>query len=89
MGFNMSIELKDFRAKITLETDAVLEAINRTTGKDRSEIARDILHEWALKQIDMAIVLDRMLKAEGMPGIVSGVSGNARESQGVPGNRRD
>ena len=40
----MSAELKDFRGKITSETDAVLEAINRADGRDKSEIAREVLH---------------------------------------------
>lgn len=68
----MSIELKDFRGKITPETDAVLEAINRTTGKDKSEIAREILHKWASEQIDVASVLDTLLRREGISGIGGG-----------------
>jgi len=76
----MSAELKDFRGKITPETDAVLEAINRTTGRDKSEIAREVLHKWASEQIEVAMVLDRLMRAEGLPGIVSGVAGKIRES---------
>jgi len=68
----MSVELKDFRGKITPETDAVLEAINRTTGKDKSEIAREILHKWASDQIDVASVLDTLLRREGIAGIGGG-----------------
>jgi hypothetical protein len=69
----MSLELKDFRGKITPETDAVLEAVNRATGKDKSEIAREVLHKWAAEQVDIANLLDTMLRREGMGGIGSGV----------------
>jgi len=68
----MSIELKDFRGKITPEADVVLEAISRSTGKDRAEIARDVLHEWASNQINVATVLDTLMKREGMSGIAKG-----------------
>lgn len=39
----MSEELKDLRTKVTRRTNAVLEALNRATGRDKSEIAREIL----------------------------------------------
>lgn len=68
----MSLELKDFRGKITPESDAVLEALNRVTGKDKSEIAREVLHKWASEQIGVANVLDTMLRAEGLKGIDKG-----------------
>ncbi len=83
----MSAELKDFRAKITAETDAVLEAINRSDGRDKSEIAREVLHEWAMSRIHEATILDRLLQAEGLKGIVGGVSGNRREDEGVAGRK--
>lgn len=78
----MSAPLKDFRGKVTLETDAVLEALNRSTGRDKSEIARDVLHRWASDQIHAASVMHQLLTAEGLPGIAGGVSGNRRDSQG-------
>lgn len=83
----MSAELKDFRGKITIETDAVLEAINRAEGRDKSEIAREILHQWAMSRIHEATILDRLLQAEGLRGIVGGVSGNRREDEGVSGRK--
>lgn len=88
-GFAMSAPLKDFRGKVTAETDAVLEALNRATGKDKSEIARDVLHRWASDQIHAASVMHKLLQAEGLPGIDSGVAGNARESQGIAGSGRE
>lgn len=78
----MSAELKDFRGKITTETDAVLEAINRADGRDKSEIAREVLHQWAMSRIHEATILDRLLQAEGLKGIAGGVSWKMRESQG-------
>lgn len=77
----MGIELKDFRGKLTVETDAVLEAMNRRTGKDKSEIVRDIMHSWAMEQIDVARLADDILRREGVPGI-------AGERQGTSGKRR-
>lgn len=85
----MSAELKDFRGKITIETDAVLEAINRVEGRDKSEIARQVLHDWAMARIHESTVLDRLLKAEGLRGIDGGVSGSTGESQGIAGNCRE
>lgn len=64
----MSAELKDFRGKITTETDCALEAIARTTGHDRSEIVREILHKWALEKIHESTVLAGLLAREGLTG---------------------
>ncbi|HYF16300.1 MAG TPA: hypothetical protein VEA40_00425 [Ramlibacter sp.] len=85
----MSAELQDFRGKITPETHAVLEAQNQATGKDRSEIVRAILHEWALEQIHAANVLAQQLRAKGLTGNASGTGGNRRESRGASGNAGD
>jgi hypothetical protein len=76
----MAAELKDFRGKITVEAHCVLEAENRISGRDKSEIVRDILHDWALQRLNTAKVTDSLLKSEGMPGI-------AGESEGIAGNR--
>lgn len=62
----MSIPLIDFRGKVTPETDAVLEAIQRSTGRDKSEIARAWMHQIALKEIDAAIELRKILWREGI-----------------------
>jgi hypothetical protein len=72
----MSEPLKDLRAKVTPETDAVLEAVARATGRDRSEIVREVLHDWALIEIGKASMVHKMLRAEGLPGIGEGIAGN-------------
>jgi hypothetical protein len=64
----MSLELLDARIKITPETDAVLEAVHRATGKDRSEIARDVLHTWAENHIAESVLTMQLLKAKGLSG---------------------
>jgi hypothetical protein len=64
--YKMSLPLIDLRAKITIETDAVLEAVHRSTGKDKSEVVRDVLNRWAMSEIHAAIVLNKILKREGI-----------------------
>lgn len=64
----MSLELADARIKITQETDAVLEAIHRASGRDRSEIVREVLHAWAEKQIAESVLTMKLLEAKGLAG---------------------
>lgn len=65
----MSLELKDFRGKITVEADAALEAMNLVSGKEKSEIVREILHKWAMDKINEARLLDSALIGQGLSGI--------------------
>ena len=71
----MSLPLIDLRAKISAEADAVLEAVQRATGKDKSEIVRDVLHKWAVAEIHGANVLQGILKREGIGAPQQGVCG--------------
>ncbi|MGH9644178.1 MAG: hypothetical protein ACRD3Q_17370 [Terriglobales bacterium] len=64
----MSAKLKDFRGKITFETDVALEAEARMTGRDRSDIAREILHSWAAKKLHAATVLTDLALSKGIEG---------------------
>lgn len=66
----MSLELIDARIKITPETDCVLDSLHVASGKDRSEIARDVLHEWATRHIHESNLLARNLKSRGLTGNV-------------------
>lgn len=81
----MSLPLVDFRGKITHETDAVLEALHQATGRDRSEIVRDVLAQWADSKIHEASLIDQRLRREGLRGIAGGIAGNVREDEGAQG----
>jgi hypothetical protein len=81
----MSIPLIDFRGKITHEADAVLEAVHLATGRDRSEIVREVLHLWAESKIHEASLIDSRLRREGLRGIAGGTRGNMREDEGASG----
>lgn len=69
------MDLRDLRAKVTVETDCALDAHARATGKDRSEIVREVLHGWALQQIDTSTLLLRRLTAEGLSAPKGGGTG--------------
>lgn len=71
------MDLRDLRAKISVETDAALDAAQHATGKDRSEIVREVLHAWALGEIDKATVLLSRLRAEGLAVAHEGTRGRA------------
>lgn len=78
----MSAELKDFRGKITPEADCVIEAVARSKGVERQEVVREVLHAWAMGRIHGASVLNKLLRAEGLPGIGDGIAGQTRASGG-------
>lgn len=75
--------LYDLRAKVTPETMCALAAVARSQDADKSEIVRDILHKWAMRQIHGATVLARCLRAKGLAAAAEGISAAA---QGKPGN---
>jgi hypothetical protein len=79
----MSLDLKDFRGRVTPETDCVLTAEAQSTGRDRQEIVREILHEWAVQRIHGASVLNALLRREGLQGIDGGIEGKMRERAGT------
>jgi hypothetical protein len=81
----MSLPLVDFRGKLTHETDAVLEAIHQASGRERSEIVREVLAAWADSKIHEASLIDLRLKREGLRGIDGGMRGSVREREGVAG----
>jgi len=61
----MSLELIDARIRITHQTDGVVEAIARATGKERSEIMRDVLDKWASDEIHKASLITRFASSDG------------------------
>lgn len=67
------LELVDARIKITPETDCVLEAESRASGKDRSEIAREVLNAWAEKRIHESVLLHKLLEGKGLSGESKGM----------------
>ena len=69
-------DLRDLRAKVTVEADAVLDAESRVTGKDRSEIVRDVLHARASERIEVSTVLRARLEAEGIAVARKGMPGS-------------
>jgi len=75
----MSLELEDFRGKITKLAWCYLEAEHRATGEDQSAIARAVLHEWAEIKHRIAIEAQRLMEAKG-------TSGNVREHRQAPLN---
>jgi hypothetical protein len=74
----MSIDLKDFRGKITPEAHVALEAEARVSGRDRTEVAREILHVWAARQLHAASVLHGLATAQGIAGSVRDMRGQSR-----------
>jgi len=72
----MSQELRDFRGKITVEADIALESMAQAFRRDKSDIAREVLHNWALRKIMEANVMARRLRAEGITGEDQGIGGD-------------
>ena len=64
----MSADLRDFRGKITVEADIALESMAQAFKRDKSDIAREVLHNWALRKIMEANVMARRMRAEGIGG---------------------
>lgn len=52
--------------RVSVETDCVIEAEHRATGKDKSEIVREVLAAWANKKIHESSLLAGLLKAKGV-----------------------
>lgn len=78
----MSAELKDFRGKITAETDAWLRVKERRTGRDRSDLVREILHRHVLHEIEEASVLMDQMESQGLRAARRGASGSGLPQSG-------
>jgi predicted DNA-binding protein len=62
----VSLELRDLRLKITPETHCWLEAESRTTGKDKPQIVRELLHQYVLEKLNQSDIFNSLLVAEGL-----------------------
>jgi hypothetical protein len=68
----VALELKDVRAKLTPESHCVLMAYAEAHGLDASEVVRDLVAEWARKQVHVAELTRRNLAREGLAGANEG-----------------
>lgn len=73
----MAAELRDYRGRISVLADVVIDAKAKASGKERQELVREILDAWAEQEVHGASLLHAGLIAEGLPGIDSGVSGKS------------
>lgn len=62
----MAIPLKDFRCAISEQIDAALDAQAAAFGKDKAQVAREVLGEWARQKHREHIMYGRRLRANGM-----------------------
>lgn len=74
-GVCVKSDLRDLRVKITIETDTVLDALARVTGRDRNDVAREVLDKWAADRIQESSLIDARLKAEGLLALTEGAPG--------------
>lgn len=79
----MSLDLKDLRAKITVEADCAIEAVSRVRGVDRSEIVREVMHRWALQQIETCRVMHNLMRSEGAVGARAGTPAAGQGRSGL------
>lgn len=66
----MAEELVDFRGRITPLTDVYLEAECRATGREKSEVVREILHGWGMRRHEVQCHAAKALRARGIAGNV-------------------
>lgn len=75
----MARELRDaIRPKITVESHVALEWEAMRRGLDMNQIAREILHDWALTKLEEHRLLAELLHREGLGDSVRPRSGIAK-----------
>jgi hypothetical protein len=72
-------DLVDCRSKITAEADLMLEAIAKSTGKDKSELVREIVQGWFQSRWEEHEMIKRLFrgKREGAESAGEGKPGNS------------
>lgn len=58
--------MHDFRGNVTDETHVVLESIHRVTKRTHQDIAREVLHQWAIDRLHEASLMHQLAKGEGI-----------------------
>ena len=61
----MAVPLKDFRLGISEQIDAALDAQAAAFGKDKAQVAREVLGEWARIKHREHIMYGKRLRANG------------------------
>ncbi len=61
----MATPLKDFRCAITEQIDAALDAQAAAFGKDKAQVAREVLGEWARMKHREHMMYGKRLRANG------------------------
>lgn len=74
----MSLDLIDVRAKVTPEAFCAIAAYARAHDVEKSEVVRDVMHAWAVKQIHSASMLASCLRAKGMTAAAEGIGAAVR-----------
>ena len=64
----MSLELKDLRVKLTVEGWAAIQAEAEVSGREMSEVVRDLVHRFYLERSRAASLLSKALEREGITG---------------------
>lgn len=64
----MSLELRDVRSKAFAEDDIALDSYATAHGIDKSELVRNIIHDWGRKQRHAAKLMQARLEREGFSG---------------------
>lgn len=83
-------ELRDFRGRISVLADCVIDTESQLTGKERQEVVREVLDAWAEQQVHRVILLHKKLASEGLDGLLRGERGSDAGSRGsVSGIRGD
>lgn len=70
----ISLELRDLRAKVTVEAECALDAYAIAHEMDKSEVVREVIQRWAIKQIHATTVMARYLKREGLDRVIEGMA---------------